>query len=385
MTIRRTPLGAVVALAVIAWSLAAAVPAAACDEALEKQADHAFGIATTFLKAKDWAQAIPQLKSALDLCPDHENSLKWLSKAYMATDDYEQARTTLQSLIEARGHEVEPGDYMDLGKTEAKLKNYPSARQAYMRAYKLEGTNCNVLFNYGMMNFAVKDYAGAVDILTQAADNCPDIRDRVIEKLATASQKAAEKEDRLGNPAKAAEYRSLYEEYATSAGGSVGYALIAQRINAKDYSGAVAAAQEFLNKNPDDRRVPIVNLNMARCQRQLGQTSAAKASYKVYLGSNQDDGEVTGQMIEMLAKAERCDEALAEASAAMARMGQDVHVRYAMGKALECAGRYKEAQDEFRFVSNNASGELKTWATQEMRRQEQLEEIRQLKRQNAGR
>ncbi|MCB1151418.1 hypothetical protein KDK88_07695, partial [bacterium] len=116
-----------------------------------------------------------------------------------------------------------------------------------------------------------------------------------------------------------------------------------------------------------------------------GQTGGAKSSFKSYLELHPEDGEIAGEMVEMLAKAERCDEALAEADAAKARQAQDVHVRYARGKALECAGRYKDAQDEFAFVAANGSGELKTWATQEMRRQEQLEEIRQLKRQNAGR
>ncbi|HPF35882.1 MAG TPA: tetratricopeptide repeat protein [Candidatus Krumholzibacteria bacterium] len=385
MTTRRTPLRTVVALVMLAMMLAAAVPATACDEAYEKQADHAYGIATSFLKSKDWAQAIPQLKSALELCPDHEKSLKALSKAYMATEDFEQARATLQILIEARGHDVEPGDYMDLGKAEAKLKNYPAARQAYMRAYKLDGTNCNVLFNYGMMNYAVNDFGGAVEILSQAADDCPDIRDQVIEKLAVAAQKAAEKEERLGNPDKAAYYRGIYEEQAANAGGSVGYALISERMRAKDYAGAVSAAEDFLAKNPDSKKKDKVYLNMARSQKTLGQTGGAKASFKSYLELHPEDGEIAGEMIEMLARAERCDEALAEADAAKARQAQDVHVRYARGKALECAGRYKDAQDEFAFVAANGSGELKTWATQEMRRQEQLEEIRQLKRQNAGR
>lgn len=385
MTIRRTSLGAVVALAAIAWTLTAAAPAAACDDAHRKQAEHAYGVATQFLQQKDWAQAIPQLQSALDLCPEHANSLKWLGKAFMATNDFEQARTTLQSLIEARGHDVEPGDYMDLGKCEAKLKNYPAARQAYLRAYRLDNTNCNILFNYGMMNYAVQDYAGAVDILSQTADNCPDIRDNVMEKLATACQKAAEKEERLGNVAKAAEFKTLYEEYATSAGGSVGYSLIAQRMQARDWAGAVSAAQDFLAKNPDSKKKDKVYLNMARSQRSLGDTGGAVQSYKSYLGLVPGDGQVAGEMIEMLAKAERCDEALAESQTALAQNGQDVHVRYAYGKALECAARYMDAKEEFRFVAANGDGEIKRWAQDEMRRQDQLEEIRQLKRQNAGR
>jgi len=384
MTNPRTTFRAALALAVLMIGLTSPA-AAACDPAQTKPADHAYQIATGFLQTRDWQQAIPQLETALSLCPEHENSLRWLGKSYMATQQFELALVKYEALIEVLGRDASASDYMDLGKTNAKLKKYPAARQAYQRAYRIDATNCNILFNYGMMNYAVKDYAGAVDILAQAADGCPDIRTNILEKLATACEKAADKEERLGNVLKAKEFRELYGQYASDAGGSVGYTLIADRMNSGNYTGAVSAAQDFLSKNPDDAKADKVYLNMARSQKQLGQTSAAAQSYRGYLALKPQSGEAAGELIEMLAKAELCAEALAEAEALMPRMSSDVNVRYAHGKALECAGRYMEAKEEFRFVMTNGSGDIKKWATDEMRRQDQLEEIRQAKRQNAGR
>ncbi len=375
---------AVLALAVILVGLTAAA-GAACDPAQTKQADHAYQIATGFLQSRDWQQAVPQLQTALDLCPEHENSLRWLAKAYLQTKQYDKALVQYKELVNVLGRETTAADYMNFGKVNAKLKKYPAARQAYKRAYRIDGVNCNILFNYGMMNYAVRDYAGAVDILAQAADGCPDIRSNVLDRLAKACKKAADKEERLGNVAKAQEYLALYERYASDAGGSVGYAVITARMRAKDYVGAIEACQEFLSKNPDDAKADKVYLNMARSQKQIGQTSASAVSYKGYLNLKPKSGSIAGELIEMLAKAERCDEALAAADAAMAKMRSDVNVRYAHGKALECAGRYMDAKEEFRFVAVNGSGDLKKWATDEMRRQDQLEEIRVLKRQNAGR
>jgi tetratricopeptide (TPR) repeat protein len=384
MTNSRMITRAVLALAVILIGLASTA-GATCDPAQTKQADHAYQIATGFLQSKDWLQAVPQLKTALDLCPEHANSLRWLGKSYLQTKQYDLALVQYKALIDVLGRETTASDYMNFGKVNAKLKKYPAARQAYQRAYRIDGTNCNILYNYGMMNYMVKDYAGAVDILAQAADGCPSIRSNVLDRLAKACEKAASKEERLGNVAKAEEYRALHAQYASDAGGSVGYQLISSRMNSGNYQGAITAAQDFLSKNPEDPKADKVYLNMARSQKQIGQTSAAAASFKGYLNLKPKAGSVAGELIEMLAKAERCDEALAEADAAMLKMRSDVNVRYANGKALECAGRYMDAKEEFRFVVNNGSGDLKKWATDEMRRQDQLEEIRVLKRQNSGR
>jgi tetratricopeptide (TPR) repeat protein len=360
---------------------------AACPPEQVKQADHAYMVAAGFIQARNWQEAIPSLQSALAICPDHVNSLRWLGKAYMATKQYDKAVEQFDALVEAQGNAVTANDFMDQGKAHARLKQYKQARISYIKAERLDGDNCNILYNLGVMNYATRNYEDAVETLEKAHDGCPDIQEQVLKQLAKASEKAADRAEKKGDVAGAEEYRAKLSHYASSAGGTVGYKLITDRMKAKDYQGAISAAQDFLAKNPESDKKASVYLNMARSQGAVGQKSASFASYKSYLGLKPADGKIAGEYIEKLAEAERCEEALGQAQAAWGRTDAAgrVYVSYGWGKALECAGSYVEAKEKFQYVVANGSGEIKSWAGQEVTRQEQLEERRQMRRQNAGR
>lgn len=368
--------------------LGAAATVWACPEAQYQEADHAFGVARDFILKKNWTQAIPSLESALAICPEHLNSLRYLGKAYYAEERFEEARDKLEALIEAAGTEAKSSDYMDLGKTYAKLKDYRLARQAYVNASRLEPENCAILFNLAIMHGAVKDFVRSVEAYEQVIDNCPDLRDRAMPELVKACQKAAERESSFGNVAEAKLYENKRTEYGSQAGGSTGYQLIVDKINAKDFSGAVQQCKGFLANNPDSSRRDRVLLNMARCESQLKDYAVAAQSYRDYLAMKPNDGESTGALIETLINAERCDQALSEAETAYARITdaeQRVYISYYWGKALECQGRFDEAKEKFRWVATNATGDYKYWAREEMQRQDQLQERERLQRQNAGR
>jgi tetratricopeptide (TPR) repeat protein len=332
-----------VLLGVISTLLVGAV--SACPPEQVKQADHAYQVAAGFLQARNWDEAIPQLKSALAICPDHANSLRWLGKAYMATKQYDKAIVQFDALVKAQGKAVTANDYMDQGKAHARLKQYKQARISYIKAERLDGENCNILYNLGVMNSATKNYADAVETLEKAYETCPDIQEQVLKQLARASEKAADRAEKKGDVEGAANFRAKLSQYASSAGGQVGYKLITDRMKAKDYQGAISAAQDFLAKNPESDKNDSVYLNLARSQGALGQTTASFASYKSYLGLKPADGKVAGEYIEKLA----------------------------------------EAEQKFQYVVANGSGEIKGWAGQEVTRQEQLEERRQRRSQNSGR
>ena len=359
----------------------------ACPPEQERQADQAYMVATSFISSSNWQEAIPSLKSALAICPEHTNSLRWLGKAYMATDQYDLALEQFDILVESLGNDVTANDFMEQGMAHAKLKQYKEARISYVKAERLDGENCNILYNLGVMNYATRNYEDAITTLEKAYEGCPEIQDSVLKQLAKASEKAAERAEKKGDVEGAATFRAKLSDYASSAGGRVGYKLITDRMNAKDYPGAISAAQDFLEKNPDSDKNDSVYLNLARSQGAIGQTSASFVSYKNYLGLKPADGKIAGEYIEKLSAAERCDDALAEAQAAWGRTDDagKVFVSYGWGKALECAGDYKDAIEKFQYCINHGSGDIKTWAGQEITRQEQLDQRRQMQRQNAGR
>jgi len=355
---------------------------AECSEAQQIEAAHAFQVAKDFLMAKNWAQAIPSLQSALEICDEHENSLKYLGKSYRETGRFDEAVVMFSKLIEVRGQTATASDHMGLGKTYAKLKDYRKARQSYVSAQKLAPTDCSVLFNLAVMHGAVKDYARSVDTYEEVLDNCPQLKEKALPKLAKACQKAAEKERKMGNVAVAKEYDKRYQEYAGSAGGAVGYKIIADRMNSGNYSGAVSACDDFLSKNPESTKIHKVLLNKAGCLRALNRDSEAISTYREYLKLRPSNYAVTGSLIELMAKAGQCEAGinLAESVAS----SNSIEVYYGWGMALECMERYMDAKEKFQFVVNNGSGNYKIWATQQLERQDQLEEIRRIKRQNAG-
>jgi tetratricopeptide (TPR) repeat protein len=361
--------------------------AMACPEEHNKQADHAYRQAGEFLQARNWVQAIPSLESALNICPEHENSLKWLGKAKIQTKDYAGAQVALEKLIEVRGQGAEAGDYMDLGKTYAKLKDYRKARQAYVNAQKLSPNDCNVLFNLGVMHGAVKDYVRQVDVFEQAYNTCDQYSERILPMLTKACKKAADKERGMGNLADANAYEAKYKEYAENAGGREGYKLISQTMQKGNYAEAVTLCKSFLVNEPEHSSAW---LSLARCEEHLGRNADAVTSYKKYLALRPGDYATTGTLLELYAKSERCEEGESAATAAAAKFAsggkeQLAEIYYGWGKILECQSRYMDAKEKFRYVTTCGNAELTGYARQEMERQNQLDEIRQLKRQNAGR
>ncbi len=358
----------------------------ACPEPQQKEADHAFMMAAEFIKAQNWQQAIPSLESALSICPDHVKSLRYLGKGYYATGQYQKAREVQEQLIEVRGGNAEAGDYMDLGKTYAKLKLYKLARQEYVRASVLEPDDCKILFNLALMHYAVKDYRHSVETYEHCLESCPDLKDKVFKNLAKACQKAAEKEKRLGNLELAQQYQEKYKQYASNAGGSTGYQLIVKAMRQQNYTEAAQLCRDFVAKNPG--HAPAW-LSLARSEEQLQQYAAAAEAYGRYLELRPDDHRVAGIRVEMLARAGQCEKALAAAQQAADQFKAKgktylAEIYYGWGKALECAKRYAEAKEKFRFVTTCGNDRLTGYARQEIQRQDQLLEIERRKRENAG-
>jgi len=362
------------------------LPIHACPPEQHNQANYAYGLATEFLQTRDWEMAIPSLESAIQICSDHELSLKWLGKSYLNTGQYNEAKETMENLIEVRGSKAEASDYMDLGKIYAKLKDFRNARQAMNMAHQIDPNNCVIMFNLGILNGAVNDYTHQVEIFEKAYNQCGENQEMVLSELIKACKNAEEKERSMGNNAQAEIYEDKYVMYAKMDSGQEGYKLIIRTIEQGDFSEAITLSKEFLKNNPDHHPAW---LSMARCQTHLGLYSGAISSYESYLELKPEDHEATGKMIEIYAQSELCEEGIVlsqEASNRFIGVGMEnlAEIYYGWGKNLECTEQYMEAKEKFRIVTMGNNSELARIARLEMDRQDQLEEIRQLKLQNAG-
>ncbi len=370
----------------LALTAVAGSAAAACDPAQNLQADGAFRVALDFVRAKNWQQAIPQLESSLSICDEHILSLQTLGRAYYEVDRFEDSRTVLEKLVDVRGKDAEARDYMDLGRTLTKLKEYRKARQAYSSAQRLDPENCGILINLAILHSAVKDYEHAVDTFELGLAACPDYKDMILPKLADACRKGEKKARAIGNVADAEEYAAKYSEYANNAGGSTGYQLIVAKFTEKDYAGAVTVAEEFLAQHPKHKSAL---LSLARAAREMKQYSKSIEAYKRFLDIDPENHLESASLVDVYTQAGRCDEAVALAAAAdntFKSKGKRflAQINYSWGKALECSGRYEEAKQKFSFVTTCGDERLTNFARQEIDRQDQLMAREQAQADNAG-
>lgn len=373
-------------LAFLVMAAVAGSAHAACDPAQRLQADGAFRVALDFVKAKNWQQAIPQLESALSICDEHVPSLQTLGRAYYEVGRFADSQTVLEKLVDVRGNDAEARDYMDLGRTLTKVKEYRKARQAYIFAQRLDPENCGILINLAILHSAVKDYSHAVDTFELALAACPEYKDKILPQLAKACNAGEKKARAIGNVEEADEYAAKYTEYANSAGGSTGYQLIVSKFRDKDYAGAVTAAEEFLQQHPKHKSA---RLSLARAALQTKQYAKSIQAYQKYLELDPEDHHATAALIDAFTKAGRCDEALATAQAADGAFNAKgkrylANIYYSWGKALECASRYEEAKQKFSFVTTCGDEALAGYARQEIERQDQLLARERAQAQNAG-
>ena len=386
-TLRRTNrLAGTLLIGIVLLALSAGSALAACDPVQKHQADSAFQVALDFVRAKNWQQAIPQLESALSICDEHVPTLQALGRAYYATERFDESREVLEQLVAVRGQDAEARDYMDLGRTLTRLKDYRKARQAYGSAQRLDPENCGILYNLAVMHGAVKDYSHSVDAYERALGACPNLKDKILPNLAKACKSAAQKARGIGAVAEAEEFDAKYTEYANSAGGRTGYQLIVAKFHEKDYAGAVDLAEKYVATQPNAKNAW---LSLGRAALQTKQYAKSIDAYKRYLALDPEDNKAHAALVDVYTKAGRCEEALTTARQAdekFSPMGKRFlpEIHYNWGKALECAGRYEEAKARFSFVTTCGDQKLADSARQEMVRQDQLQTREDVRAQNAG-
>lgn len=355
----------VLAIVVAVLGLAVSGPAAVRAECTEGQLEEAklqFVSAENLLTQQQWAQALPQLQSIVEFCPDFFPALRGMGLAYMNLEDYDSAAAAYIkaiATIQASDTAVDAADHANLAKVYAKQKKYKEARAEYMKAERLAPNDCAVLFNLGILHTATQFYKEAVETLESALASCPDLSDKIMPQLAQAADKAAQQQRSIGNAEKAKFYQVKAEEYGGSAGGTTTYDLIKTAMKDRDYTKAVQLCDQLLAK---DATHTGALLTKARAQDALDQKPASIRTYRDYLVIKPNDIAATSAMIIVMAEAKQCAEATTEAAGAAQRfagmgtkeMGK---INFAWGKALFCAGDYAGAKTKFNAAA--ASGDEK--------------------------
>lgn len=351
-TIRRSSLTAAVALLAM---LSAGGALAQCSEGQMAEAQLQFSGAQQLLGAKQWNQAIPQLQSIVDFCPEYHPALRGLGMAYMQTGQFDLAAEVYRKTIEVLGDEAEAADFGNLAKVYTRQKKYKEARAEYLKAKARDPHNCAVLVNLGILHNASDHPMQAVDTLEDALTFCPDLSAQILPRLAEACHKAAAKQKQIGNADKAAMYAAKEREYGGSAGGTTAYKQIQARMKQQDFAGSIELCDQLLAKSPTHAGAMLTK---ARAADAIGRKQVSVEAYRGYLDLKPDDIDVTADMIIVMAEAEQCGEAVAASKTALQKFAGRGHkalgkIHFAYGKALFCAEDYAGAKAQFLTASRS--------------------------------
>jgi len=328
---------------------------AECSQGQMAEAQLQFGGAQQLLQAQQWNEAIAQLQSIVDFCPEFFPALRGLGLAYQQTGQLDLAAEVYGKVIDVQGTSADAGDYANLAKVLTKQKKYKEARAEYIKAQKRDSENCAVLVNLGILHNASGYATQAVETLEDALMYCPDLEPQIMPRLADACTKAAEKMTKIGNTEKASMYKAKAREYGGSAGGSSAYKQIQAKMKAGDYAGTVASCDALLADEPEHANALLTK---ARAADAMGNKAVSADAYKKYLVLKPDNMDETASYIIVLAEGNMCEQAAAVSKDAVSKfigngtkaMGK---IRFAYGKALYCLEDYASSKAEFQKAASS--------------------------------
>ncbi len=328
---------------------AAGVGRAQCGPGQMAEAQLQFANAQPLIESQQWMQAIPQLRSIVDFCPEFFPALRGLGMAYTATDQLDLAAAAYEKVITVRGEEAEAFDYANLAQVLTRQKKFREARAEYLKARARDAHNCSILVNLGILHNASNYPLQAVETLEDALMFCPELADRILPRLAEAATKAAEQQRQIGNTDRAAYFAKKATEYGGSAGGTTAYQQIQAAMNRSDFATAIDLCAQLVAKEPQHANAWLTK---ARAADALGRKPLAIEAYQKYLELRPDNIDETAAMIIVMAEAGQCEAAVAAARAAVEKfagvgslaLGK---INFAYGKALFCAADYAAAKAQF--------------------------------------
>ncbi|MCP4291813.1 MAG: tetratricopeptide repeat protein [bacterium] len=330
---------------------------AACQPGQMHEANLAYKSAEQFINGKQWDQAIARMNSIVEVCPEHVEASRGLGTAFMGKGNFDIAAKWFSKVVQLRGKDVQAGDFANLAKAYAKLKQYKQARAEYMKAEKLEPDDCGVLFNLGVMHYATKYHTDSVETLQRALGVCPQYKDPILKQLAKSADAAAKQQQINGNVDKANYYKNLMNEYSGAAGGSTTYDLVKKKMAAKQYQEASVLLKRMLAKDP---KQPNAWLTLARASDGAGDKAGSIKAYNKYFELKPSDAKNYGTMIQVMVEAGQCSAAAQKAASGSKRMaGQSkeklASLYYSWGLALECQEDFAGAKSKFQVAASSGS------------------------------
>ena len=373
---------AIVLIGIITSSIALAE----CQPGQMQEANNAYKSAQEFLVNRQWDVAIARMQSIVQVCPEHVEATRGLGTAMMGKGQFAEAIPYFQRVIELRSEKAEAGDYANLGKAHAKLKQYKEARAEFMKAEKLAPNDCGVLYNLGAMHYAAKFYPQSVEVLEHALEACPAISEPVLKLLSTSAEKAAAQQKANGNTERAAYFTGLAQKYGGQAGGSTTYDMVKKKMKDKDYQGAVTLLEQMLAKDPSHTGGL---LTLARAQDQLQNRSASIAAYQKYLAVKPNDENATAAMLQVMVENNQCSLAQSQASSAASKFqakgkGALAPIMYSWGLALECTGDYDAARAKFQQCASSGHARYASYGARQVERMEGLKAVEEAEKKKAA-
>jgi tetratricopeptide (TPR) repeat protein len=328
------------------------VPASApaqCTPGQMAEAQLQFAGAQQMLERQQWQQAIPQLLSIVEFCPEYFPALRGLGLAYRQTEQMDLAADAYRRVITVRAEEADAFDYANLAQVLTRQKKYREARAEYLKAKARDPHNCTVLVNLGILHSASDFPMQAVDTLEDALMFCPDLASQILPRLAEAATKAAEQQRKIGNAERANSYAAKAAEYGGNAGGSTAYQQIQASMERDDYAGTITLCDQLLDKEPTHANALLTK---ARAADALGRKDLSIEAYGKYLELRPDNIDETSAMIIVMVEAEQCGAAVTAAREAVQRfagIGPQAlaKIHFAYGKALFCGEDYAGAKAQF--------------------------------------
>lgn len=148
----------------------------------------------TLAKARQFAQAIPYLERAIQLDPANNSTAMVLADAYSQVGKLDDAQRLYESYQSALSNNLT--FWFNLGLLRERRNDLPGAEEAYRHAMDIDGTDLDVLNNYGLVLFKMKRYEQSQTIFEKLAgldlSRKPDMRRSTRLNLAAAASKTAD-------------------------------------------------------------------------------------------------------------------------------------------------------------------------------------------------
>ena len=360
---------------------------AICSPTDQAAADQRYNTAYQLISAQQWAEAIPELEAAMELCPENWQALELLAQSRLQAQQNAQSARDYQRLIDGQhGGTLENADperiLKPYGFALLRSKNWDQAIMVYNAMLTVdphsEEAHERLVYIYTNTN----DFAHAAVYLEQLYNIVDDETKRgdIATRLGNAYTK-------LGQPEKAKTWLK-----AGSGGGGGMFQIGVDHMKNKEYTQAVSAFRDYLETNPGSM---AAWKNLGQCYERMGREPGgtkykrdAISAYEKVIAAEPQRHDVLSSLGFLYLDVEEFGKAASIAENALSSWPDSDEKKggmyYLMGKVLEKRdANYEQAIQMFELALGDSY--WGTHAREEIDRQAKLIEIREMRKKQGGR